>query len=162
MISNTHTHTYILHYLMIYSPSPNRLTNRCMLWSRGERLPNMSKGYRDETRDVPCIAVLIEKFKKCAARVLVLAIFQLEISDPAEAEALVSQNLVCQVTGIVYKVYKNFDRQFRLCSATTVNVSGTRQKHVDLSKNVSSEVRIILLKNARVENQENQRVQTVI
>ena len=34
----------------------------------------------------------------------VLPIFRLEISDPTEAEALVSQNLVCHVTGIVYKV----------------------------------------------------------
>ena len=34
----------------------------------------------------------------------VLPIFQLEISDPAEAEALISQNLLCNVTGIVYKV----------------------------------------------------------
>ena len=34
----------------------------------------------------------------------VLPIFQLEISDPAEAEALLSQNLVCNVTGMVYKV----------------------------------------------------------
>ena len=34
----------------------------------------------------------------------VLTIFQLEIGDPAEAEALLSQNLVCNVTGIVYKV----------------------------------------------------------
>ena len=34
----------------------------------------------------------------------VLLIFRLEISDPTEAEALISQNLVCHVTGIVYKV----------------------------------------------------------
>ena len=34
----------------------------------------------------------------------VLPIFQLEINHPTEAEALISQNLVCQVTGIVYKV----------------------------------------------------------
>ena len=34
----------------------------------------------------------------------VLPIFQLEISDPAEAEVLLSQNLLCNVTGIVYKV----------------------------------------------------------
>ena len=33
----------------------------------------------------------------------VLPIFQLELSDPAEAEALLSQNLMCNVTGIVYK-----------------------------------------------------------
>ena len=34
----------------------------------------------------------------------VLPMIQLEISDPAEAEALLSQNLMCNVTGIVYKV----------------------------------------------------------
>ena len=34
----------------------------------------------------------------------VLPIFQLELSDPAEAEALLAQNLMCNVTGIVYKV----------------------------------------------------------
>ena len=34
----------------------------------------------------------------------ILPMFQLEISDPAEAEALLSQNLMCNVTGIVYKV----------------------------------------------------------
>ena len=33
----------------------------------------------------------------------VLLIFHLEINDPTETEALLSQNLVCQVTGIVYK-----------------------------------------------------------
>ena len=39
----------------------------------------------------------------------VLPMFQLEISDPAEAEALLSKNLMCNVTGIVYKV-----EEFRL------------------------------------------------
>ena len=34
----------------------------------------------------------------------VLPIFQLDINDPDEAEALISQNLACNVTGIVYKV----------------------------------------------------------
>ena len=34
----------------------------------------------------------------------VLPIFQLEINNPAEAKALISQNLVSNVTGIVYKV----------------------------------------------------------
>ena len=33
-----------------------------------------------------------------------LPIFQLEINDPTKAEALISQNLVCNVTGIAYKV----------------------------------------------------------
>ena len=34
----------------------------------------------------------------------VLPIFRLEVTDPTEANALTSQNLVCNVTGIVYKV----------------------------------------------------------
>ena len=34
----------------------------------------------------------------------VLPIFQLEITDPDEAEALLSQNLTCNLTGIIYKV----------------------------------------------------------
>ena len=34
----------------------------------------------------------------------VLSMFRLEINDPTEAEALISQNLVCQVTGNVYEV----------------------------------------------------------
>ena len=34
----------------------------------------------------------------------VLPIFQLEITNPDEAEARTSQNLVCNVTGIIYKV----------------------------------------------------------
>ena len=34
----------------------------------------------------------------------VLPIFQLEITNPAEAESLLSQNLACNVTGIVYKM----------------------------------------------------------
>ena len=34
----------------------------------------------------------------------VLPIFQLEITDPDKAEALLSQNLMCNVTGIIYKV----------------------------------------------------------
>ena len=33
-----------------------------------------------------------------------LPIFQLEINDPTEAEVLISQNLVSNVTGIVYEV----------------------------------------------------------
>ena len=33
-----------------------------------------------------------------------LPIFQLEFNDPTKAEALISQNLVCNVTSIVYKV----------------------------------------------------------
>ena len=44
-----------------------------------------------------------ERFKnKKVGRVL--SMFRLEINDPTETEALISQNLVCQVTGMVYEV----------------------------------------------------------
>ena len=34
----------------------------------------------------------------------VLQMFKLEIKDEAEAKALISQNLTCHITGIIYKV----------------------------------------------------------
>ena len=34
----------------------------------------------------------------------VLQMFKLEIKDEAEAETLISQNLICHITGIIYKV----------------------------------------------------------
>ena len=34
----------------------------------------------------------------------VLHLFKLEIKDEAEAEALISHNLTCHITGIIYKV----------------------------------------------------------
>ena len=55
----------------------------------------------------------------------VLPIFQLGINETAEAEELISQNLVCNVTGIVYKM-EEFRNQFRSCSASTAKVSATR------------------------------------
>ena len=61
--------------------------------------------------------------------------FQLEISDPAEAEALLSQNLKCNVTGIVYKV-EEFRQPVSVRQCLTVSVSATRLKIVNLSKNV--------------------------
>ena len=66
---------------------------------------------------------------------MVLPIFQLDISDPDEAEALISQNLVCNVTGIVYKV-EEFEPQFRFCSVTTANVSAIQPNLVGQNKNV--------------------------
>ena len=60
----------------------------------------------------------------------VLPIFQLEITDPAEAEALLSQNLACNVTGIVYKV-----EEFRApISVMLCNVSAIPLKLVDPKK----------------------------
>ena len=75
-----------------------------------------------------------------------LPMFRLEINDPTEAETLISQNLVCQVTSI-YTRWKDFDLRFRASSAATAKVSVTRQKQVDQNKNVSSAERTILQKD---------------
>ena len=86
----------------------------------------------------------------------VLPMFRLEINDPTEAEALISQNLVCQATGIVYEV-----EEFRSSSATNAKVSDIRPKHVGQNKNVSSAERTILKRDAQIEKQRNQNVLTV-
>ena len=91
----------------------------------------------------------------------VLPIFQLEISDPAEAEALLSQNLVCNVTGIAYKVM-NFVSPFRFGSASTANVSDIRHKIANQNKNVLSVVRTIRTKDAQKKKQNSPNVQTVL
>ena len=59
----------------------------------------------------------------------VLPTFRLEISNPTEAEALISQNLVCQVNSIVYEV-----EEFRSRSATTARILVTQLKTVGQSK----------------------------
>ena len=65
----------------------------------------------------------------------VLPIFQLEITDPDEAEALLSQNLMCNVTGIIYKV-EDFRQPVSVTQCLTAKVSATRQKTVGRNKNV--------------------------
>ena len=59
----------------------------------------------------------------------VLPIFRLEISDPTEAEALISQNLVCHVTGIVYKA-EEFRVPISIMQCYNCNVSDIQQKLV--------------------------------
>ena len=79
----------------------------------------------------------------------VLPIFQLKLSDPAEANALLSQNRMCNVTGILYKV-EGF------CQPVSV-----RHKTVSPSKNVSSVVRTIHTKDAQKKKQNSPNVPTV-
>ena len=80
----------------------------------------------------------------------VLPIFLLKINDPTEAEALISQNLVCQVTDIVYEVEESpvsvtqcFNCQSLCHSAKTVGQN----------INVLSVVRIILIKDVCIKKQ---------
>ena len=82
----------------------------------------------------------------------ILPMFQLEISDPAEAEALLSQNLMCNVIQVqpeLYTRWRNFTSQFRSDSASTVSVLVTRLKTVNPNKNASYVVRIIHTKDAQ-------------
>ena len=51
----------------------------------------------------------------------VLQMFELEIKDEAEGEALISQNLSCHITGIIYKV-EEFGPQFQYSSAGIAKV----------------------------------------
>ena len=85
----------------------------------------------------------------------VLPMFRLEINDPTEVEALISQKLGFQVTGIVYEV-----EEFR-SPASVKQCYNIRLKHVGRNKNVSSAVRAILTKDARTEKPGNQNVPTV-
>ena len=87
--------------------------------------------------------------------------FRIEINDPTEAEALSSQNLVCQVTDIVYKV-EEFRSPVLVRQYFNFKVSDTWPKIVCQNKNVSSAVRIILTKDAQIKKQENLSVPTVM
>ena len=65
----------------------------------------------------------------------VLPIFQLEINDPAKVEALISQNLVCNVTGIVYKV-EEFRQPVSFTQCFNCQSFATRRKIAGQNKNV--------------------------
>ena len=91
----------------------------------------------------------------------VLPIFQLELSDPAEAEALLSQNLMRNVTGIVYKV-EEFRQPVSVRQCFNCQCFGhSAQNSVSPSKNVSSVVRIIHTKDAQNKKRNSPNVPTV-
>ena len=87
----------------------------------------------------------------------VLPIFKLEISDPAEAEALISQNLMCNVTGIVYQV-EEFRRPISVTQCFNCQSFGHSAKNCRSKQKC---LRVILIKDARTEKLKKQSVQTV-
>ena len=65
----------------------------------------------------------------------VLPVFQLEITDPEEAEALLSQNLICNVTRIIYKV-EDFRQPVSVTQCFNCQSFGHSAKTVGRNKNV--------------------------
>ena len=90
----------------------------------------------------------------------VLPIFQLELSDPAEAEALLSQNLMCNVTGIVYKV-EEFRQPVSVRQCFNCQCFGHSAQNCKFKQNVSSVVRTIHTKDAQKKKQNSPSVPTV-
>ena len=90
----------------------------------------------------------------------VLPIFQLEINDPTEAEALISQNLVCQVTDIVYKV-EEFWQPVSVTQCFNCQSFGHSAKNCRSKQKCLSAVRAILTKDAQIKKLKNQCVPTV-
>ena len=72
-----------------------------------------------------------------------LQMFQLELSNSAEAEALISSNLTCPQTGIIFKV-----KEFHVITA---NISVIRPKIVRQKPSVSSVEKATHIKDARIE-----------
>ena len=75
--------------------------------------------------------------------------FQIELKDPAEAEAIISNNLTCPQTGLIFKV-KSFVLQFRSSSVITAKTSDTRPKIVRLKLNLSSVENVIHTKDVQI------------
>ena len=62
--------------------------------------------------------------------------FQIELSNPAEAEAIISNNITCPQTGIIFKV-EEFRAPIRSGIVITTKISDTRPKIVRQKLNVS-------------------------
>ena len=87
----------------------------------------------------------------------VLPIFRLEINDPTETEAPLLQNLVCQVTGIVYRV-EEFRSPVSVTKCYSCQSVGHSVKKIEgQNKNVSSAVRAIPTNDAQIRKLENHR-----
>ena len=88
----------------------------------------------------------------------VFPIFRFEINNPTEAEALISQNLVCQVTGIVCQV-EEFQSPVSVMQCFNCQSFGHSTKNCRSKQ--KSAVRTILTKDAQIKKQGNQSVPIV-
>ena len=89
-----------------------------------------------------------------------LQMFQIELMDPAKAEAIISNNLTCPQTGIILG-QKSLKLEFQSSSVITAKISDTQPKIVRLKLNVSSVENATHTKAAQIEKRSNQSVPTV-
>ena len=66
-----------------------------------------------------------------------LQMFRIELKDPAEDDAIVSNNLICPQTGITFKV-EEFRAPISVRQCYNCHISDTRPKIVRLKLNLSS------------------------
>ena len=80
----------------------------------------------------------------------VLKILKLEVKDDTEAEALITENLTCPMTGIIYRVQevRTPISVQQLASAGTAKISAIRPKLVDPKSNVLFVGRATIIKDA--------------
>ena len=90
----------------------------------------------------------------------VLQMFELEIKDEAEAEALISQNLTCHITGIIYKV-EEFRSPVSVRQCWNCQSFGHSAKTCRSITNVLSVRRATITKDALTERKSGQNVPTV-
>ena len=89
-----------------------------------------------------------------------LPYLKIKSDNPKQAEALISGGLICQKTGIIFKV-----EEFRITPSTSnvssAKVSGTGHKIVLKNRNVLCVVKLIHTKTVQTETKKPQNVQTV-
>ena len=87
----------------------------------------------------------------------VIEMFKFESKNDTEAEALITENLTCAITGIIYRV-----EEFRTpISVQQCKVSVIRPKHVGSKLNVSSVGRAIIIKDVQIKRRNSQNAPVV-
>ena len=90
----------------------------------------------------------------------VLEMFKLEIKDDTEAEALITENLTCPITGIMFWM-KEFHTPISVQQCWTCQVSDIWPKLVGPKPNALSVGRVIIIKDAQIKRKNSQNTPTV-
>ena len=78
----------------------------------------------------------------------ILEMFKLETKDDTEAEALITENLTCPITGIIYRV-EEFRTPISVKQCWNCQTSIIQPKHVGPKQNALSAGRAITIKDAQ-------------